>query len=142
MNKHRENVAIMFTDVVGYTTMMGEDEAQTIEVVNQLRTIQKNIIKSHSGVIVKELGDGVLAYFSNAMASVKSAIEIQQTVSSAFEAKVRIGIHKAKVVFSEGDIFGDGVNIASRIEPLADPGGVFLSETAVEDLAADCKRSA
>jgi len=115
--------------------MMGEDEARTIEVVNQLRTIQKNIIKSHSGVIVKELGDGVLAYFSNAVASVKSAIEIQQTISSAFEAKVRIGIHKAEVVFSEGDIFGDGVNIASRIEPLADPGGIFLSESVIEDLS-------
>ncbi len=134
MSQSRQLVAIMFTDVVGYTTMMGEDEARTIEVVNQLRTVQKNIIKSHSGVIVKELGDGVLAYFSNALASVKSAIEIQQTVSSAFEAKVRIGIHKAEVVFSEGDIFGDGVNIASRIEPLADPGGVFLSESIIEDL--------
>ena len=124
----------MFTDVVGYTAMMGEDEARTIAVVNQLRTIQKNIIKSHSGVVVKELGDGVLAYFSNGMASVRSAIEIQKTVTGAFEAKVRIGIHRAEIVFSQGDIFGDGVNIASRIEPLADPGGIFLSESLIEDL--------
>jgi class 3 adenylate cyclase len=134
MEKCRNNVAIMFTDVVGHTAMMGENEARTIEVVNQIRTIQKNIIKSHSGVVVKELGDGVLAYFPNALGSVKGAIEIQQTITSAFEAKVRIGIHKSDVVFSEGDIFGDGVNIASRIEPLADPGGVFISASIVEDL--------
>ena len=127
----------MFTDVVGYTAMMGKDEARTIEVVNQLRTIQKNIIKSHSGVVVKELGDGVMAYFPDGMASVESAIEIQRKVSRAFEAKVRIGIHKAEVVFSEGDVFGDGVNIASRIEPLADPGGVFVSESLAEDLGKD-----
>ncbi len=134
MKKPEDNVAIMFTDVAGYTAMMGEDEAGTIEVVNQLRTIQKNIIKSHSGVVVKELGDGVLAYFTDGMAAVQSAIEIQQKISRVFEAKVRIGIHKAEVVFSEGDIFGDGVNIASRIEPLADPGGIFLSESLKEDL--------
>ncbi len=134
MGKPGDKVAIMFTDVVGYTAMMGEDEARTIEVVNQLRTIQKIIIKSHSGVVVKELGDGVLAYFPDGMASIQSAIEIQQKVSSAFEAKVRIGIHKAPVVFSKGDIFGDGVNIASRIEPLADPGGIFVSESFAEDL--------
>jgi class 3 adenylate cyclase/pimeloyl-ACP methyl ester carboxylesterase len=134
MEQQGNSVAIMFTDVVGYTAMMGEDEARTIEVVNQLRSIQKNIIKSHSGVVVKELGDGVMAYFPDGLASVESAVEIQQKVSRVFEAKVRIGIHKAEVVFSEGDIFGDGVNIASRIEPLADPGGIFLSKSVIEDL--------
>ena len=134
MDKYSDEVAIMFTDVVGYTAMMGKDEAQTIEIVNQLRTIQKDIIQRHSGVTVKELGDGVLAYFDNTIESIQSAIEIQQVVSKAFEAKIRVGIHKAEVVFSEGDIFGDGVNIAARIEPLADPGGIYLSEAVLQDL--------
>ena len=134
MDGHSDNVAIMFTDVVGYTAMMGKDEAHTIEVVNQLRAIQKDIVKSHQGVIVKELGDGVLAYFVNPTESVRCAIEIQQTVTKAFEAKIRIGIHQAEVVFSEGDIFGDGVNIAARIEPLADPGGIYLSEAVIQQL--------
>ena len=67
MEQQGNNVAIMFTDVVGYTAMMGEDEARTIEVVNQLRTIQKSISKSHSGVVVKELGDGVMAYFPDGL---------------------------------------------------------------------------
>ena len=129
MAQTTRNVAIMFTDVEGYTSMMAADESQTFEIVNQMRAVQRQHIESHGGTVVKELGDGVMAHFDTAQSAVTCAIDIQKSVAEEFEARLRIGIHQADVIFEGEDIFGDGVNIASRIESLADPGGVFFSET-------------
>lgn len=137
MTQSIRTTAIMFTDVVGYTSMMGADEAKTLSIVNQMRAVQIKLIENHNGTVVKELGDGVMAYFDSVPAAVRSAVEIQNSLTSAFDARIRMGIHQAEVIFDKNDIFGDGVNIASRIEALADPGGIYISRAVQNSLGED-----
>ena len=137
MAQSTKNVAIMFTDVVGYTSMMSEDESQAHTIVNEMRSVQKGHITEYGGTLVKELGDGVMAYFDNTEAALTCAVNIQAEISKSFDARLRIGIHRADVIFENEDIFGDGVNIASRIEALADPGGVYFSQAAEDALGPD-----
>ena len=127
MNHDRKVVVVMFSDVVGYTRLMGTDEAATLALVQQSQRIQRELIGKHKGHFVKEIGDGLLAYFENPENAIHCACEIQQRHSN-LTLTIRIGLHLAPVIIEANDIFGDGVNIASRIESLADPGGVFISE--------------
>jgi len=120
--------AIMFTDVSGYTALMGRDEKLALELLHTNRQIQKPLIKKCHGKWIKEMGDGTLAQFDSAYDAVKCAIEIQQTSKKELKAQLRIGLHLGEITIEDGDIFGDGVNIASRIESIADPGGIYLSE--------------
>jgi class 3 adenylate cyclase/dienelactone hydrolase len=132
----RQFAAIMFTDIVGFTALMGKDEKKTLELLHQYHHIQKSILKKHSGIFVKEIGDGMLAYFTEAKKALECSIEIQKNLSETSEADIRIGLHWAEIFIEEDDIYGDGVNIASRIESLADPGGIYISEAlhhALED---------
>lgn len=129
--------AIMFTDIVGYTAMMGENEEKTLLLVQQNQSIQKKYIEKYNGKLVKEIGDGLLAHFPDAYEAVKCGLEIQQNTQLHPELKTRIGIHWAQIIIEHGDIFGDGVNIASRIENLADPGGVYVSSTVVDHVEAN-----
>ena len=128
MGEKVKRVAIIFTDVEGYTSMMQKDEEGTIDLVRKVQSAQQKEITKSGGHIVKELGDGLLAYFNDPDIAIRCMVQVQRIVSQNFEIRLRVGIHLADVVFSENDILGDGVNIASRIEPLADPGGVFVSE--------------
>ena len=125
----RKLAAIMFTDIAGYTALMGRDEAKAIEVLRQNREIQRPLIEAHNGKWLKEMGDGVLAQFDSAYDSVICALKIQRKAMMGFEAKIRIGIHLGDVTIDNEDVFGDGVNIASRLESIADPGGVYISES-------------
>ncbi len=127
-NIHHQLAAIMFTDIFGYTAMMGRDEVKALELLRQNRHIHKPLIEKYNGTWIKEMGDGVLAKFDSAYDAVRCAIEIQQTARRTFKGQLRIGLHLGEIVIENGDIFGDGVNIASRIESIAIPGGIFLSE--------------
>ncbi|WP_323788491.1 adenylate/guanylate cyclase domain-containing protein [Psychroserpens sp.] len=129
MSKTRQLAAIMFTDIVGFTSLMGNDEQKAFEILEKNRTIHKPIINEFNGIWIKELGDGVIASFKTVSDAVHAAIKIQETCNSAAHYSLRIGIHQAEVVFEDNDVFGDGVNIASRIQTAAKPGSIFISET-------------
>jgi class 3 adenylate cyclase len=119
----------MFTDIVGYTALMGKNEQQAFELLKKNRRIQKPIIGKFNGRWLKEIGDGVLASFSTVSDAVYCAKEIQETCQAETDLNLRIGIHLGEVVFEGDDVFGDGVNIASRLEPLAPVGGILVSES-------------
>ena len=129
MSSTRQLAAIMFTDIVGYTALMGKDEQKAFELLNKNRQIQKPIIEQYNGRWIKELGDGILASFTTDSDAVNAAIKIQEACNNTKEFFLRIGIHQGEVVFEGDDIFGDAVNIASRIQAIAEPGGIFVSES-------------
>ena len=127
MSQERKLAAIMFTDIVGYTSLMGESEKRTFEIINTNRRIHQKHVEEHHGRIVKELGDGLLSVFENGTEAVLCALEIQKEAKEA-NIPLRIGIHEGEVVIENGDVFGDGVNIASRIESEAATGGICISD--------------
>lgn len=129
MAEIRQLAAIMFTDISGYSNMMSHDEKNALEILKINRDIQKTIIEKFNGTWLKEMGDGVLAMFETADDSVNCSIAIQKAVRKQNSFKVRIGIHLGDITIENGDVFGDGVNIASRIETTADPGGIYISES-------------
>jgi adenylate cyclase len=129
MSQTRQLAAIMFTDIVGYTALMGDDEQQAFELLKQNRELQKPLIEKYNGKWIKEIGDAVLASFSTVSDAVFCATDIQHSTQQFPNLILRIGIHQGEVVFEDGDVFGDGVNIASRIQTIATPGGIFISES-------------
>ena len=124
----RQLAAIMFTDIVGYTTLMGKDTAKALNLVRISKEIQKPLIEKYNGKWLKEMGDGVLAQFSSALNALNCAIEIQETARAKFDGKLRIGIHSGDITVENNDVYGDGVNVASRLESIADPGGIYISD--------------
>ena len=124
----RKLAAIMFTDIAGYTALMAKNEKKALEVLQRKRDTIKPLVKKHNGEFLKEIGDGTLSSFHSAVEAVNCAREIQFSLRDDADLNIRIGIHIGDVVFSGKDVFGDGVNIASRIETLAPPGGVCISE--------------
>lgn len=135
MSQSRQLAAIMFTDIVGYTALMGSDEEKAFALLNQNRSLQKPIIEKHNGKWIKELGDGVLASFSTVTDAVLCATIIQKQCSEIHDLKLRIGIHLGEVVFENDDVFGDGVNIASRLQALAPPCGIWISESVYKNIS-------
>jgi len=135
MSQTRQLAAILFTDIVGYTALMGKDEQKAFELLNKNRHIQKPIISQFNGRWIKELGDGVMASFNTVSDAVNAAIKIQESCTVAKEYQLRIGIHQGEVVLEDDDIFGDAVNIASRIQGIATPGGIYISESVHHNVA-------
>ncbi|HLX91618.1 MAG TPA: adenylate/guanylate cyclase domain-containing protein, partial [Puia sp.] len=135
MSQSRQLAAVMFTDIVGYTTLMGNDERKAFELLRQNREIQKPVIEEFGGQWIKELGDGVLASFPAVSNAVYAAIKIQEMCAKSRAFELRIGIHQGEVVFENGDIFGDAVNIASRLQSAAPPGGILISESVHRNVA-------
>jgi TolB-like protein len=130
----RQLAAIMFTDIVGYTALMGEDEDRAFQLLGKNRQIQKPIIEKYRGKWLKEIGDGVLASFSAVSDAVYCAKEIQEACQNVHDLKLRIGIHQGEVVFEGDDVFGDGVNIASRLESIAPVNGIYVSESVYRNI--------
>lgn len=128
MPQSRQLAAIMFTDIVGYTALMGNNEQKAFDILAKNRDLQKPIIEKFSGRWIKELGDGVMASFNTVSDAVNAAIEIQKNCNTAKDFQLRIGIHLGEVVFENEDVFGDGVNIAARIQAIAAPGSIYISE--------------
>jgi hypothetical protein len=135
MPQLRQLAAIMFTDIVGYTALMGNDEQKAFELLRKNREIHKPIIEEYGGKWIKELGDGVMASFPSVSNAVYAAMRIQEACHQANAYELRIGIHQGEVIFEEGDIFGDAVNIAARIQALASPSSIFVSESVQRDLS-------
>ncbi len=129
----RKLAAIMFTDIAGYTRLMGMDENKAFEILRINRKIHEIKIRQFDGILVKEMGDGMLASFSSAFDAVKCAIAIQE--EAAIEnITLRIGIHEADVVFEKGDVLGDGVNVAFRLQEMSDQGGIYISGTVYSEI--------
>ena len=134
MKEHRKLAAIMFTDIVGYTAIMAKSEHKALGILHRHRDILKPLIGEFNGEWLKEMGDGTLSSFGSVVDAVNCALEIQNSLRDETEFKLRIGIHIGDVVVEEGDVFGDGVNVASRIENLAEPGGICVSGRVYEDI--------
>jgi adenylate cyclase len=129
MSQTRQLAVIMFTDIVGYTALMGNDEKKAFDILKKSRELQKPIIEQFNGHWIKELGDGVMASFNIVTDATNAAIKIQENCNAAKDFQLRIGIHLGEVVFENDDVFGDGVNIASRIQSIANPGSIYISES-------------
>jgi TolB-like protein len=136
MTTNRRLAAIMMADVVGYSRMMAADEAGTYAAMEErFHGVLSPLIEKFNGRIVKLLGDGVLVEFASAVNSVQAAVEIQTKMAEANQALpeakrivLRIGINLGDVIGEGSDIYGDGVNVASRLETLAAPGGIVISD--------------
>jgi TolB-like protein/class 3 adenylate cyclase/Tfp pilus assembly protein PilF len=120
-------VAIMFTDIQGYTALMQQDEGKALQFRNRHRKIFDSITPKHRGKILQYYGDGTLSIFQSAIDAVKCGIEIQLALRMAPQIPVRIGIHSGDLIIDKEDVIGDGVNVASRVESLAVAGSVFIS---------------
>jgi adenylate cyclase len=133
-DEQRKLAAIMFTDMVGYSALSQRDEKLAQELLEEHRQLLREIFPRFNGTEIKTIGDAFLVEFGSALEAAQCAIEIQRTLAhrdadapADRQIQVRIGVHIGDVVHRGGDVYGDGVNIASRIEPVAGPGGICVS---------------
>ena len=140
--QQRRLAAILAADVVGYSRLMETDEAGTLAQLKLLRAEVLNpSVADHAGRIVKLMGDGVLIEFASAVDAVSCAVDVQKRIhehnrSQSREKQIwfRVGINVGDIIVDGDDIYGDGVNIAARLEGLAEPGGIFISRTAADQV--------
>ena len=137
----RKLTAILSADVKGYSRLMGEDEVGTLRTLTAHRKVMDTLLEQHKGRIVGTAGDSVLADFPSIVEAVQCAIVIQTTLKAenanlppASRMEFRIGINLGDVMVEGEQIYGDGVNIAARLESLADPGGICISGTVYEHI--------
>ena len=140
----RKLAAIMFTDIVGFTKIMGESEDTAFSILKNQDNIVNPLITEFNGNLLKKMGDGLLIEFSSAVNAVECALKIQSKIkdynaSDNDEFHIRIGVHLGDVVTLGDDILGDGVNIASRIEPLANPDGICITEAVQKSIQSKLK---
>lgn len=123
----RKLAAIVFTDIVGFTKLSAKDEKKAFLLLDTQRSLLKPIVKTFNGDWLKEMGDGLLLTFPTVSAAVECSIKIQAAVKDIENLDLRIGIHEGEITERDGDIFGDDVNVASRIEPFSASGGIAIS---------------
>ncbi|NQT62943.1 MAG: OmpA family protein [Candidatus Marinimicrobia bacterium] len=131
----RKLAAIMFTDIAGFTALSAKDEEAALKLLDEQRSLLKPIVERYKGQWLKEIGDGLLLCFPSTKLSLECAIEIQQIARKIDDLNLRIGIHQGDILEKDGDIFGDDVNIASRIEPFAAIGGIAISDKVHRDIS-------
>jgi adenylate cyclase len=137
----RKLTAVMSADVAGYSRLMAEDEAATVKTIAAYREVMASLIKQHRGRVVDSPGDNVLAEFASVVDAVQCAVAVQKEFQArnaelpeSRRMEFRIGINLGDVIEEEDRIYGDGVNIAARLEALADPGGICVSKTAFDQI--------
>jgi adenylate cyclase len=134
----RRLAAVLAADVAGYSRLMGRNEERTLADLKTLRKMMVDpVIAAHRGRIVKTTGDGMLVEFASAVDAVRCAVEVQRgmavhsaDVAQDLRIEFRVGIHVGDIIIDEDDIFGDGVNVAARLEGIAEPGGICISDDA------------
>ncbi len=134
-NPKRQLTAIMFTDIVGYSKQMGADEAAMVKKLSIHNEIMRNQIVRNRGTVIKTIGDAFMVRFRSAENAVQCALDCQKGIADYNKGKpandqfhIRIGVHMGEVIHTGTDVFGEGVNIAARIEPQCDPDGVTVSD--------------
>ena len=135
-NPKRQNTAIMFTDIVGYSAQMGKNEAAMVAKLQIHNEIMRNQIVRNRGTVIKTIGDAFMVRFRSAESAVQCALDCQKAIGEYNKSKsnpddqfhIRIGVHMGEVIHTGTDVFGEGVNIAARIEPKADPDGIAVSD--------------
>ncbi len=132
--QERKLAAIMFSDIVGFTSLMGQDEGATLQIIKANDEIHRKAFVMCGGRLLKKLGDGMLASFDSASGAVACAREIQDAVDDDGRYQIRIGIHLGEIIESDGDVHGDGVNIASRIQGELDPGAIGMSKVVYDNI--------
>lgn len=132
--KHRRLAAIMFTDIVGYTALMQQNESAAVAIRTHHRTVFEQQHKTHHGEILQYFGDGTLSIFQSGVEAVECAIAIQKDLNREITVPLRIGLHIGDIVFDGTEIYGDGVNLASRIESMSIAGGILFSGKLNDDL--------
>src|SRR5436190_10198246 len=139
--QQRRLAAILAADIAGYSSLMGADEARTVRDLKAHQAVVLSMIAQFSGRIIDTAGDGMLAEFGSVVNAVECAVAIQETMgerSADIEAErrmqYRIGINLGDVVYDETRIYGDGINVAARLEGIAEPGGICLSSKVYEDV--------
>jgi adenylate cyclase len=142
LSSSEQKTVILAADIVGYSRMMDVDHGATLEALRNVRdTIVEPCIAAGGGTIVKRLGDGWLAAFDGCSDACASAIKIQELLADVGAPELRIGIHEGPASFVDEDVFGTGVNIASRLEALAKPGGIAISDAVFANLSIDLRVS-
>ncbi len=126
--------AIVFTDIADFTKLSAQDEQKALDLIQQQNEIIKPIVEQHNGDWLKEMGDGLLFSFDSSLEAVRCSIEIQETLKGIENLNIRIGIHQGDIFIKDGDIFGDDVNIASRIEGFSPRGGISISDKVYRDI--------
>jgi adenylate cyclase len=130
----RQLAAIMFTDMSGYTAMMQEDEQKARLLRDRQRVTLEKFIPGHRGKIIQYFGDGTLSIFDSALDAVRSAVDIQHELQLEPKVSLRIGIHSGDIVYDHQGVYGDCVNLASRIEALSAPGAVLISDKVYDEV--------
>ena len=133
-NPTRELAAIMFSDVVGYTAIMGRDEQKGVQAIADHRAQLRSLLPRFNGRLIGEIGDGTLTSFHSVLDAIGCARELQGNLEDDRELRLRIGIHLGDVLLTNNTVLGDGVNVASRIHALAPPGGICVSEHVYDEI--------
>src|ERR1700674_700007 len=130
----RELAAIMFSDIAGYTAIMGRDEARAMRALAEHRALLRMLLQKFDGRMLGEIGDGTLTSCHSASDAVNCARQAQAALKDSPDLQLRIGIHLGDVLFTDDNAWGDGVNIASRIHALAVPGSICVSATVYDEI--------
>lgn len=131
--KRRQSV-VYFSDIVGYTRLMGKDEDAAFELMKINLKTHQEIFSKYRGQVVKELGDGILGVFETPKEALRAALEIQEATKSLGKFELRIGMHCGDIIFDHGDVFGDAVNQSSRIQSVGVPSSILISEKLFQEL--------
>jgi hypothetical protein len=126
--------AIVFTDIVDFTQISAEDEQRALDIIDKQREILKPIVLEYKGEWLKEIGDGLLFSFDSSLDAVQCSIQIQEALKDVDDFKIRIGIHQGDIFIKDGDVYGDDVNIASRVEGFSPEGGISISDKVYKDI--------
>jgi len=127
-SKQRRLAAILFTDIVGYTAIMQQSEVQALTIIRRYTIVLKQAVGEHGGEILNDYGDGSLCVFSSASEAMHCALEMQMQLQTEPAVPLRIGLHIGEILFENGKILGDGVNIASRIQSIGKGNSILFSE--------------